>query len=58
MGSPQGAKCGAIFYSLIATCVENSIDPYKYFCQMLHQIAFCKREQDYEKLLPQNIVII
>jgi len=55
MGSPQGAKVGAIFYSLIATCTANNIEPYKYFCTMLHQIRFCKAKNDYRKLLPQFI---
>jgi transposase len=55
MGSPQGAKAGAIFYSLIATCTANGVDPYKYFCAMLHQIRFCKSDEDYRKLLPQFI---
>jgi transposase len=55
MGSPQGAKAGSIFYSLIATCTANGVDPYKYFCTMLHQIRFCKSDEDYRKLLPQFI---
>ena len=55
MGSPNGAKAGAIFYSLIETCKANNLDPYKYFCAMLHKIRFCKTEDDYQKLLPQNI---
>lgn len=55
MGSPEGAKAGAIFYSLIATCTANRIEPYHYFCSMLHQIRFCKSEEDYRKLLPQFI---
>lgn len=55
MGSPQGAKAGAIFYSLIATCKANGIEPYNYFCTMLHQIRLCNNEDDYRKLLPQYI---
>ena len=57
MGSPRGAKAAAIYYSLIATCIENKVDPYKYFCTMLHQIRLCKTEADYQKLLPQNILL-
>lgn len=38
MGSPKGAKAGAIFYSLIATCIENNVEPYQYFCTMLNLI--------------------
>lgn len=55
MGSPSGVKAGAIFYSLIATCTANNVEPYKYFCTMLHKIRHCKTEDDYQKLLPQNI---
>lgn len=55
MGSPAGAKAGAIFYSLIETCKANGIEPYKYFCTMLHKIRLCTTDEDYQKLLPQNI---
>lgn len=58
MGSPEGAKAGAIFYSLIATCTANNIEPYKYFCTMLHQIRLCKNEAEYRNLLPQVIKLI
>lgn len=51
--SPSGAKAGAIFYSLIETCKANNVEPYKYFCSMLHRIRLCKTEDDYRKLLPQ-----
>jgi transposase len=55
MGPPEGAKAGAIFYSLIATCTANDVEPYKYFCTMLHQIRLCQTEDDYRKLLLQFI---
>ena len=55
MGSPSGAKAGAAFYSLIETCKANNINPQKYLCTMLHKIRLCKCEDDYRKLLPQNI---
>jgi len=57
MGSPAGAKAGAIFYSLIETCKANNIEPYKYFCAMLNRIRECVTEDDYCKLLPQFIQI-
>jgi hypothetical protein len=56
-GNPRGAKAGAILYSLIETCKANNIEPYQYFCKMLHQIRFCKIDEDYQKLLPQFINI-
>lgn len=57
MGSPAGAKAGATYYSLIATCTANNVDPYRYFCTMLHQIRHCKNENDYRNLLPQFITL-
>ncbi len=51
-GSPNGAKAGAIFYSLIETCKANNVEPYKYFCTMLYQIRHCKSAEDYYTLLP------
>ena len=56
-GSPSGAKAGAIYYSLIETCKANNIEPYKYFCTMLHRIRLCRSDDDYRKLLPQFIQI-
>ena len=55
MGSPEGAKAAALFYSLIATCKANHIEPYQYFCAMLHKIRACKTQEDYKKLLPYSI---
>jgi transposase len=57
MGSPSGAKAGATLYSLIETCKVHDINPYKYFCEMLHNIRLCKTDDDYQKLLPQTIVL-
>lgn len=57
MGSPSGAKAGAIFYSLIETCKVNNIEPYKYFCMMLHRLRKCVTDDDYRRLLPQSIQI-
>jgi len=57
MGSPAGAKAGAIFYSLIETCKANNIEPYQYLCAMLNRIRGCVTEDDYRKLLPQFVQI-
>lgn len=54
-GSPAGAKAGAILYSLLQTCKANHIEPYRYFCTMLHRIRYCKTDDDYRNLLPQFI---
>lgn len=53
-GSPSGAKASATLYSLIETCKANDINPYKYFCTMLHRIKHCKSGDDYRSLLPLN----
>jgi transposase len=55
MGSPSGARAGAVFYSLIETCKANNVEPYKYLCAMLHRVRECVAEDDYRKLLPQFI---
>jgi hypothetical protein len=57
MGSPTGAKAGAIFYSLIETCKANNIEPYQYLCAMMNRIRECVTEDDYRKLLPQFIQV-
>jgi len=54
-GSPRGAKAGACFYSLIATCKANDIDPFKYLNYLFMNIPHCNTEEDYRKLLPYNI---
>jgi len=55
MGSPQGARAGMIFYSLIMTCKENGIEPAVYFNYMLPRLRVCKTGADYQALLPFNI---
>lgn len=55
MGSPAGAKAGAVFYSLIESCRANKIEPYKYFCMMLNRIRLYNTAEDYRKLLPHFI---
>ena len=57
VGSPDGAKAAANFYSLIATCNTNNIEPYKYFKVMFDKIRYCNNDADLRSLLPQNIVL-
>jgi len=54
-GSPRGAKAGAIFYSLLATCRANQTNPEAYLVKMLSQIRVCKTRDDFRKLLPYHI---
>ena len=54
-GSPRGAKAGAIFYSLLATCKAHQINPEQYLVKMLSHIRHCKTTDDFRKLLPYHI---
>ena len=54
--SPDVAQSFANFYSLIATCNTNNIEPYKYFKAMFDKIRYCNNDADLRSLLPQNIV--
>ena len=54
-GSPRGAKAGAIFYSLLATCKASQINPEAYLVKMLSNIRACKTKKDFRQLLPYHI---
>lgn len=55
-GSPRGAHASALFYSLIATAVANSWNPFEYLRYLFENIRTCKTDDDYSKLLPFNII--
>ena len=55
-GSPEGAKAGAIIYSLIQTCKEHKIEPYYYFKCILEKIHIINKSPELlEAHLPYNI---
>ena len=54
-GNPRGAKAGAIFYSLLATCKANQINPEAYFVNMLSNIRACQTTDDFRRLLPDHM---
>jgi transposase len=54
MGSPSGAKAGAIWYSLIETAVDNGIEPFAYLQYILEKLPYCKTDEERIKLLPWN----
>lgn len=54
-GSPTGAKAGAIFYSLLATCHAHQINPETYLVTMLSKIRLCKTTDDFKALLPYHM---
>lgn len=55
-GSPRGAHASALFYSLIATAVANSWNPFEYLRYLFENIRACKTIDDYTSLLPFNII--
>jgi len=52
-GSSNGAKRAAIFYSFLATCKKNNVNPFDWFKHTLEIIPDTKISQ-LHKLLPQN----
>ncbi|MFV0292103.1 MAG: transposase domain-containing protein [Paracoccus sp. (in: a-proteobacteria)] len=54
IGSDLGEKAWAVLFSLIQTCLLNSVDPYRYLLWVLDQIANKKPRAEYAKLLPWN----
>jgi transposase len=54
-GSPRGAKASAAIYSLIETAKANGLNPYYYLRYIFEMLPLAQTEEDYRKLLPQNI---
>jgi len=58
MGSPDGAKAGAVLYSLIETAKLNDVNPEGYLKFLLeHAIDPDADEELLEKLMPWNAKI-
>ena len=54
-GSPEGAKAGAIIYSLLQTCKLHLIEPYAYFKYLLAELPKRQPQANLNDLLPQFI---
>ena len=54
-GTPEGAAASAAIYSLIETAKANGLDPYKYLRYLFENLPFAESEEDYRKLLPQQL---
>lgn len=52
-----GANASANLYSLLQTCAVNGVDGYKYLRALLVQLPKAQTADDYEALLPWNIVL-
>ncbi len=54
-GSDEGAKAGAMCYSLIATAKAHGLEPFAYLNYVFNHITQCQSRDDIEKLLPHNL---
>jgi transposase len=54
---PAGARASAFMYSQMETSKANGIEPYWYVNYMLEMLPYCKNEQDYQKILPNNVTV-
>jgi REP element-mobilizing transposase RayT len=51
-GSPEGARCSCIFYSLIETAKANGLNGYSYLTTLFRFAPLAKTDKDWERLLP------
>ena len=54
--SVDGANALCMHFSLIRTAKLHGINPYHYYVKLLKSIPHCQSSEDYEKLLPWNII--
>ena len=52
-----GANASANLYSLLQTCKVNGINSYRYLQALLVALPLAQTADDYEALLPWNIVL-
>lgn len=55
--SMDGAHALCTHLSLIRTALIHKLDPFKYYVAILKKIPHCKTVEDYEALLPWNIIL-
>jgi hypothetical protein len=54
-GHPNGARAGALFFSLIETAKKNDLEPYAYLRYLFKNLPYAKDEQEIKMLLPQYV---
>jgi len=54
-GHPRGAEASAALYSLVITAKDNGLEPYSYLRFIFENLPNASTEEDYRKLLPQNV---
>jgi transposase len=55
--SMDGAHALCMHFSFIRTALLHKLDPYKYYVAIMKKIPHCKTVEDYEALLPWNIIL-
>jgi len=55
--SMNGAHALCLHFSLIRTALLHGLDPYQYYTAILKAAPHCRTVEDYEKLLPWNIIL-
>jgi len=55
-GTPKGAHASALLYSLIETAKANKLEPYAYLRYIFEKLPVAETLEDYEALLPWNII--
>jgi transposase len=56
-GSVRGAKTSMNLYSLIETCKANGVEPYAYLKRLFTALPQAQTVDDYEALLPWNLLV-
>lgn len=55
--SVDGANALCMHFSLIRSAKLHGLEPYHYYTQLLKSVPHCQSVEDYEKLLPWNILL-
>ena len=54
-GHPNGARAGALFFSLIETAKRSCLEPYAYLRYLFENLPLAKDNDDLRRLMPQHI---
>ena len=55
--SMDGAHALCMHLSFIRTALLHKLDPFQYYVAIMKRIPYCKTVEDYEALLPWNIIL-
>jgi transposase len=55
-GNHAAAQNAAMMNSFMATCKANDVNPSQWLEAALEKLPYCKSQDDYSRLLPQNFM--